>query len=155
LMLGTADESPEAEHARSLLDERYLARSHALLALARRLHCRDHDELWEHLVEAPHRGASLRQHVERVYAWCRLARVDADPDATELEGTREREREIGPFTSLPRLTNARTRPKPAPLPVPCSWSPAVITSSRCPNSSRPGPSVRRAMRVRSSIAGLR
>lgn len=94
LMLGTADESPEAEHARSLLDERYLARSHALLALARRLHCRDHDELWEHLVEAPHRGASLRQHVERVYAWCRLARVDADPDATELEGTREREREM-------------------------------------------------------------
>jgi hypothetical protein len=93
-LLTQARATPEAERTRSLLDERQFAHSAALQALARRLRCRDQEELWDHLVEAAFRGISTEAHVEAVYAWCRLARFDARAGEDAIEGTPEREREM-------------------------------------------------------------
>src|ERR1700744_3033471 len=43
---------PTDEEAVSLLDERHYRRSRYLQALAEKIGCRDHEELWEHLFEA-------------------------------------------------------------------------------------------------------
>ncbi len=87
---------PRASEGRTgpLQDERHLRHSRSLSALAARLGCRDHEELWEHLfeVDAPH--LDLRQHVERVVAYCLLARTDSDGAALERDGTLAREAEM-------------------------------------------------------------
>ena len=79
--------------ARTLQAERYLARSRSLDALARRLGCRDHDEVWEHLFEdrATADIRSWRGFFSDTLAWAGLARLDVGREALDTDGTHARE----------------------------------------------------------------
>ena len=82
-----------AAAARTLQAEYHLARSAALDALARRLGCRDHDEVWEQLFED--RGsADIRAWPDffaDTLAWSALARLDAEREVLDADGTHARE----------------------------------------------------------------
>ena len=79
--------------ARTLQAERYLARSRSLDALARRLGCRDHDEVWEHLFEdrATADIRSWQDFFSDTLAWAGLARLDVDREVLDADGTHARE----------------------------------------------------------------
>jgi hypothetical protein len=85
-------DATDPEGGRSLLDERKFAHSRALQLLAERLGCRDHEDLWERLFEAA--PVALEEHVARVAAYCRLARLDQSDDDLRAEGTLQREAEM-------------------------------------------------------------
>lgn len=74
---------------RTLQREQHLARSASLTALAERLGCRDHDELWEHLFEL--RDADWRSYFTEVFAWCALSRLDYDRAMLDADGSHARE----------------------------------------------------------------
>lgn len=80
--------------AQSLLDERHFRRSRYLGALASRLGCRDHEELWEHLFEAPATTRTLHEHVLDMAAYCHLARVESSDEELRADGTLAREHEM-------------------------------------------------------------
>ena len=63
-----------------------------LQLLAERLGCRDHEDLWERLFEAS--PLHLEEHVARMAAYCRLARLDYTDDDLRVEGTLQREAEM-------------------------------------------------------------
>ena len=71
----------------------FRSRSTALDALARRLGCRDHDEVWEQLFED--RGsADIRAWPDffaDTLAWSALARLDAEREVLDADGTHARE----------------------------------------------------------------
>lgn len=75
----------------SLQREEY-AHSRSLTALAERLGCRDHEDLWELLLESA--DDDLDAHLERVTAYCLLARHDSTADDLAREGTSQREAEM-------------------------------------------------------------
>jgi len=79
--------------ARTLQAERHLARSRSLDALARRLGCRDHDEVWEHLFEdrATADIRSWRDFFSDTLAWAGLARLDIEREVLDTDGTHARE----------------------------------------------------------------
>ena len=79
--------------ARTLQAERYLVRSRSLDALARRLGCRDHDEVWEHLFEdrATADIRSWRDFFSDTLAWAGLARLDVEREVLDTDGTHARE----------------------------------------------------------------
>ena len=93
------DESRDDSHdghgvaARTLQAEYHLARSAALDALAARLGCRDHDEVWEQLFED--RGTAdiraWRDFFSDTLAWSGLARLDAEREVLDSDGTHARE----------------------------------------------------------------
>lgn len=89
-----ADPDRPGDGAASLLDERRYERSRYLHALAEQLGCRDHEELWEHLFEAPMAGRSLREHVTAVAAYCHLARLESTDAELQADGTLAREAEM-------------------------------------------------------------
>ncbi|MFD6443724.1 DUF5682 family protein [Promicromonospora sp. NPDC060204] len=79
--------------ARTLMSERYLAHSEAVATLARRLGCRDHDEVWDHLFES-RRSAELadwRALFDDVFAWAALARLDYEESVLAADGSLDRE----------------------------------------------------------------
>ena len=84
-----ATEDPEDDQVRGLAAERYYAQSQALAALAQQEHCRDHDELWEHLFEL--RSSNWRTLFPDVFAWSALARQDYEPEVLQSEGSVPRE----------------------------------------------------------------
>lgn len=86
--------TPSAEDAVSLLAEQNLERSAHLRLLARRLGCRDHEDLWEHLFECPGASLSLQEHVTNVAAYCALARDEAADEELTSDGTYSREAEM-------------------------------------------------------------
>ena len=86
------DADVEYDAGRSLLDERRFAHSRALQLLAERLGCRDHEDLWERLFETT--LVDLEEHVARVAAYCRLARLDQTEADLHAEGTLQREAEM-------------------------------------------------------------
>ena len=77
------------EATRGLAGERYYAQSEAIMALARAEHCRDHDELWEHLFEL--RTSNHKELFDDVFAWSALARLDYEPEVLIAEGSVPRE----------------------------------------------------------------
>lgn len=87
------DAEDDPEHSYSLMAERYLAHSAYLAALAREAHCRDHDELWEHLFELRSREAlgDWRKLFADAFAWCSMARLDYEDDVLAGEGSLARE----------------------------------------------------------------
>jgi hypothetical protein len=87
---GTARPDP---FARTLMSERYLAHSEAIAALARRLGCRDHDEVWDQLFEARASAelADWRTVFDDVFAWSALARLDYEEGVLAGEGSLDRE----------------------------------------------------------------
>jgi hypothetical protein len=88
-----AVERPGAEQV-SLLDERYFRHSAALRLLGERLGCRDDEDLWELLFEADAGSITTIEHVERVAAYCSLARTDSSADELAADGTTAREAEM-------------------------------------------------------------
>lgn len=85
-------ESPDP-FARTLMSERYLAHSAAVALLARRLGCRDHDEVWDHLFEARASAdlADWRGMFDDVFAWAALARLDYEESVLAGDGSLDRE----------------------------------------------------------------
>ena len=79
--------------ARTLQAERHVARSRSLDALARRLGCRDHDEVWEHLFEdrATVDIRRWRGFFADTLAWSGLARLDTERQVLDADGTHARE----------------------------------------------------------------
>jgi Family of unknown function (DUF5682) len=82
------------EEAHSLLQESHFRRSRYLESLARQLGCRDHEEMWEHLFEAPVGTYSLTQHLENMTAYCHLARTEYTDAELRADGTLQREAEM-------------------------------------------------------------
>ena len=72
-----------------LAAERYYAQSQAIAVLAQAEHCRDHDELWEHLFEL--RPNVWRRLFREVFTWSALARFDYEPEVLSAEGSFARE----------------------------------------------------------------
>ncbi|MFJ3405283.1 DUF5682 family protein [Promicromonospora sp. NPDC090134] len=79
--------------ARTLMSERYLAHSEAVATLARRLGCRDHDEVWDHLFESRSSAelADWRALFDDVFAWAALARLDYEESVLGADGSLDRE----------------------------------------------------------------
>jgi hypothetical protein len=78
----------------SLLREDVYEHSRALTALAERLGCRDHEDLWELLFEADPAELDLDEHLARMAAYCLLARRDHSDTDLDRDGTRAREAEM-------------------------------------------------------------
>nr|BFF21409.1 hypothetical protein GCM10025730_49300 [Promicromonospora thailandica] len=83
----------EDPFARTLMSERYLAHSEAVATLARRLGCRDHDEVWDHLFETRPSSAlaDWRTLFDDVFAWAALARLDYEQSVLAADGSLDRE----------------------------------------------------------------
>ena len=88
------DETPPDAEESSLLDERHYRHSAHLQALARKLGCRDQEELWEHLFEVDIGAVSWREHIARVAAYCLLSREDCRNEELAADGTLNREAEM-------------------------------------------------------------
>jgi hypothetical protein len=82
------------EEAHSLLQESHFRRSRYLESLARQLGCRDHEEMWEHLFEAPVGTRSLTEHLENITAYCHLARTEYTDAQLRADGTLQREAQM-------------------------------------------------------------
>jgi hypothetical protein len=91
-----AEEAPQNEDGEgvSLLDERHYRHSAGLRLLAERLGCRDDEDLWELLFEADASTAATAEHLERVTAYCLLARQDHTDADLVADGTAAREAEM-------------------------------------------------------------
>jgi hypothetical protein len=87
-------EKDRGVEAGSLLDEHHYSRSRHLGALAERLGCRDHEELWEHLFEVGATSRDFGAFVTGVAAYCHLSRLDSTDAAMRAEGTLQREAEM-------------------------------------------------------------
>ncbi|MCU4319557.1 hypothetical protein KTH44_10500 [Acinetobacter bereziniae] len=78
---------------KSLMSERYFAHSQYIQKLAESMHCRNHDELWDHLFEL--QNASQLQQAQRffddVFVWCSLARLDYEREVLLREASLHRE----------------------------------------------------------------
>src|SRR5207249_2653482 len=130
------DEDQAGVRVDSLADDSHLRHSDYLRALARRLGCRDFNELWDHLFESGEESLSTESFIDRVAAYCAMARLDYTAAALQQDGTTAREacmawhirealREGGPVlvvtggfhtVTLPDLVAAATE-RPAPLAV--------------------------------------
>ncbi|WP_298133524.1 DUF5682 family protein [Micropruina sp.] len=84
---------PGGVEVRTLQAEHHLARSALIAAVGERLGCRDHDETWEHLFEvrSPEALADWRRFFADTLAWGAMARLDADRELLDADGTHARE----------------------------------------------------------------
>lgn len=118
-------ERPEPDHAasdpfaRTLMAERYLAHSEAIAALARRLGCRDHDEVWDQLFEARSAAelADWRSVFDDVFAWAALARLDYEESVLAAEGSLDREARMASRVAEAADRIAARAPEPGAGPV--------------------------------------
>ena len=80
----------------SLQQERYLAHSDYIKALAEKLHCRDHDEVWEHLFELDtvQELQDWQAFFYKVLVWCAMSRLDYEEDVLESESSLIREQHM-------------------------------------------------------------
>ena len=88
--------SEQTWEAQSLQQERYLAHSQYIKALADKLNCRDHDEVWEHLFELDS-TLKLREwqaFFYKVLVWCAMSRLDYEQDVLESESALVREQHM-------------------------------------------------------------
>jgi hypothetical protein len=91
-----ASKEDGAPRVESLLAERHFKRSRYLQTLARRVGCRDHNDLWDHLFETRLKNdgldhSAVEQFIRDVAAWCHFARADATAEELEADGTLARE----------------------------------------------------------------
>ncbi|AOA57363.1 DUF5682 family protein [Acinetobacter larvae] len=84
------------QQQRSLMSERYLAHSDYIQQLAQRLHCRNHDELWDHLFElqTPDKLQNAATFFDDVLVWCSLARLDYEPEVLRQDASLAREAQM-------------------------------------------------------------
>lgn len=86
-----AQEKPGALKIESLQAEHHFRRSAYLQELARRLGCRDHDELWDRLIEVRGWQGKPEKLVHEVAAYCWFSRLDCPQEVMEADGTLARE----------------------------------------------------------------
>lgn len=86
-----ATAQPGALKIESLQMEQHFRRSAYLREVARRLGCRDHDELWDHLIEVRSRERSVEDVVADVAAYCFFSRQDTPSEVLQADGTVARE----------------------------------------------------------------
>ena len=81
------------DKSRSLLSETYLKHSQYIQYLMKKLHCRDHDEVWEHLFELKDYNdiADWQNFFIDTFIWCAMARLDYSPSSLAAEGSVQRE----------------------------------------------------------------
>jgi hypothetical protein len=91
-----AREDAALDAAQSLMEERHYAHSAYLGAMAQRLGCVDHHELWDRLFElrTPDDFADWRSFFGDVFHWCAMARLDYEPQVLEAEHSLPRERHM-------------------------------------------------------------
>lgn len=79
--------------SRSLQQERYLGHSQYLQALAHKLHCRNHDELWDHLFELKSKKEmnNWQNFFHEVLVWCAMSRLDYEDSVLEADASLVRE----------------------------------------------------------------
>lgn len=84
------------EEDHSLMAERYFQHSRHVDALAARVGCRDHNELWDHLFELrpPAALADWRTLLRDIYHYCAETRADYENEVLEAEGSLPRERHM-------------------------------------------------------------
>ncbi len=87
------DEDNRDIQSRSLQKERYLAHSQFIARLAKKCHCRDHDDVWEHLFElrSIESLTDWQQLFYDTFIWCAFARLDYEPQVLEAERSLQRE----------------------------------------------------------------
>lgn len=90
---GSPDDAVGGAAARTLQAEYHLARSTTLDSLARRLGCRDHDEVWEQLFEDRDTSdiRAWQGFFADTLAWAALARLDAEREVLDADSTHARE----------------------------------------------------------------
>ena len=78
---------------KNLISERYLAHSQFIQKLATQLHCRNHDELWDHLFElqSQEKLKDSEYFFNEVFTWCSFARLDYEKDVLLQEASLHRE----------------------------------------------------------------
>lgn len=87
----TGGGQPGALRIESLQMERHFRRSAWLREVARRCGCRNHDELWDHLIEARDPARPVAEVVREVAAYCYISRLDTPPETLAADGTLARE----------------------------------------------------------------
>lgn len=87
----TASDQPGALRIESLQMEQHFRRSAYLREVAQRCGCRDHDELWDHLIEVRGSSRSPEQVVRDVATYCYFSRLDTPTEVLEADGTLARE----------------------------------------------------------------
>jgi hypothetical protein len=85
------DEKPEGVRVDSLAADRHLSHSAYVRELARRLGCRDFNEAWDHLFETEWDSADTDGFIDRVAAYCAMARLSYRPGELDEDGTHARE----------------------------------------------------------------
>jgi hypothetical protein len=85
------EEQNEGVRVESLAADPHLLHSEYVQALARRLGCRDFNEVWDHLFEASADEEDSDAFMDRVATYCAMARFDYTPTALEQDGTTARE----------------------------------------------------------------
>jgi len=87
--------------ARSQMEERYFAHSAYLQAMAQRMGCVDHQDLWDRLFElrAPSHLVNWQQFFTDVFCWCAMARQDYEQEVLEAELSLPRERHMAAHIS--------------------------------------------------------
>ena len=75
----------------SLAADYHLSHSAYVRELARRLGCRDFNETWDHLFETQWDSADTDGFIDRVAAYCAMARFSYRPEELEEDGTNARE----------------------------------------------------------------
>ena len=84
------DAEPAAVRVDSLAADPHLLHSAYIRSLARRMGCRDFNELWDHLFENDD-DAETDAFIDRLAAYCALARFDYTPESLRRDGTTARE----------------------------------------------------------------
>ncbi len=87
----SAAKQPGMLRIESLQTEEHFRRSAYLREAARRCGCRDHDELWDHLIEVRGANRGVEQIVRDVATYCYLSRLDTPREVLEADGTLARE----------------------------------------------------------------
>jgi hypothetical protein len=82
---------PQPVRVDSLAAEPHLRHSEYIRALTRRLGCRDFNELWDHLFEAAADALATDAFIDRLAAYCAMARLDYTPEALRHDATTARE----------------------------------------------------------------
>lgn len=81
----------EGIRVESLTSDPHLTHSEYTRNLARRLGCRDFDELWDHLFEANCDAFDTDEFIRRVATYCAMTRLSISPEALHADGTLQRE----------------------------------------------------------------
>jgi hypothetical protein len=86
-----AEEAPDVVRVESLASDPHLWHSEYVQELARRLGCRDFNELWDHLFESGSDAADTDPFIDRLASYCEMARLGYTSENLRRDGTEARE----------------------------------------------------------------